>query len=295
MILKSDHSTQYLTDYIDGKISKGLDTGIGALDDHLRYKKGQLNMINGLDNVGKTAWILWYFLRLSMRHNLSWCIWSGENNPAQLVRQLIEFYTGKKIKELQPAKVYLYEQEIGVWFKFIDNSRSYDNKDLYKLFSDSGCTGALIDPFTGLKRGYTHADNYMFLNESREFVNSTKITLYVNSHPHTEAARRKHTNGEFEGYIMPPMRSETEGGQPFANRVDDFITIHRYVGHPTQGYKTLIYTRKIKDTETGGKVCDINDPIVFDWNGGRGFETTSEPIRELRDYTQSQIIEDAPF
>lgn len=295
MILNPTHSDQYLTDYMDGKISMGLDIGEPMLDEYLRYKKGQLNMINGLDNVGKTAWILWYFLRLSMRHNLTWCIWSGENKPAQLVRQLIEFYTGSKVKDMESKNVYKYGQEINQWFKFIDNMKVYDNKDLYKLFSDSGCTGALIDPFTGLKREYTHAANYMFLNESREFVNKTGISLYVNSHPHTEASRRKHSNGEFEGYIMPPMRSETEGGQPFANRVDDFITIHRYTGHPTSGYKTMVYTRKIKDTETGGKVCDINSPIVFDWNGGRGFQPSIGIIKDLRDYTAPIQIDDAPF
>lgn len=295
MILNPTHSTQYLTDYMDGKIAMGLDVGVKKLDNHLRYKAGQLNMINGLDNVGKTAWVLWYFLRLSMRHNLSWCVWSGENKSGMLVRQLIEMYTGQKIKHLEPKKVYQYEQEINNWFKFVDNRKIYESKDLYKLFSDSGCTGALIDPFTGLKREYTHAANYLFLNESREFVNNTGITLYVNSHPHTEAARRKHTSGDFEGYIAPPMRSETEGGQPFANRVDDFITIHRYAGHPIYGFKTFIYIRKVKDTETGGAVSDINDPIIFDWNGGKGFIMDGEEQRELRDYTAPITQQDAPF
>ena len=39
--------TQYLEAYHAGQISKGLDTGLLKLDDSLRFKKGQLTIING--------------------------------------------------------------------------------------------------------------------------------------------------------------------------------------------------------------------------------------------------------
>jgi len=47
--------TKYLEAYHAGQISKGLDTGLLKLDDSLRFKKGQLTIINGLDNVGKQS------------------------------------------------------------------------------------------------------------------------------------------------------------------------------------------------------------------------------------------------
>ena len=76
MITNQNEINQYLQDYHAGRISKGLDTGLLKLDDAIRFKKGQLTIINGLDNVGKTIWILWYYLALSVRHNLKWCIYS---------------------------------------------------------------------------------------------------------------------------------------------------------------------------------------------------------------------------
>jgi len=278
MIGNQQEITKYLLDYKDGKIQMGKTTGMVKLDDVLRYKQGQFNIINGLDNVGKTVWILWYFLVLSNRHNLSWCIWSGENKAGMLVRTLIEYQTGKKLKELTEQEIMKNELHIQNWFTFIDNTKMYTNKELYKLFKESKCNGALIDPFTGMNRDYTHAANYNFLNETREFCNSTGITVYVNTHPVSEAARRTYPlEHPFEGYPMPPSKSQSEGGQPFANRPDDFITIHRLVGHngtdksPPMKYKTLIYIRKIKDTETGGEVTPIDDPIEFDFNRGLGF------------------------
>jgi hypothetical protein len=157
-------------------------------------------------------------------------------------------------------------------FKFVDNDRMYKNKDLYKIATDNGSKCLLIDPFTGMDREYTHKGNYDFLNETREFCNKENITCYVNTHPNSEAARRTYAdNHELSGYAMPPSKSQTEGGQPFANRPDDFITIHRLVGHPLHQYNTLVYTRKIKDTETGGMVTAIDAPVSFDFNSGLGF------------------------
>ena len=62
---------KYLDDYHSGKIKKGLGIGCADLDDVIRYKQGQFNIINGLDNVGKTAWIMWYFLCLNQIHNIT--------------------------------------------------------------------------------------------------------------------------------------------------------------------------------------------------------------------------------
>ena len=61
MILENGHSTKYLQDYLDGKIAKGLGLDIPA-DENLVWKRNQMNIILGHDNVGKTYWILWYFL-----------------------------------------------------------------------------------------------------------------------------------------------------------------------------------------------------------------------------------------
>jgi hypothetical protein len=50
MILKTGHATQYLNDFKEGKIAQGL--GIGCiLDDYIRFKTKQLNIVLGHDNV----------------------------------------------------------------------------------------------------------------------------------------------------------------------------------------------------------------------------------------------------
>jgi hypothetical protein len=272
MLTKQNDINQYLQDYHAGKISKGLGVGSVKLDEHIRFKNGQLTIINGLDNVGKTIWILWYYLALSVKHNLKWVIYSGENKSGQLVRQLIQFYTGQRLQDMELSEVFRCELQISQWFTFIDNSKFYKSKDLFKIFEDADCDGCLIDPFTGMDREYTHAANYDFLNESRSFCNQTGKSVYVNTHVVSEAARRTYPEGhEYSGYASPPSKSQSEGGQPFGNRTDDFLTIHRLVGHPVRNYITEVFVRKIKDTETGGKVSAIDDPLDFEFNSGLGF------------------------
>ena len=58
-ILKEGFGLDYLYKYHEGKIQMGLGLGVSIIDDCLRFKNGQFVMINGLDNVGKTRWILW--------------------------------------------------------------------------------------------------------------------------------------------------------------------------------------------------------------------------------------------
>lgn len=296
-LVKKTEITKYLEDYHSGKIKLGY--GINnPLDEYLRAKHGQLNIINGIDNVGKTVWILWYFLQLSIVHNLKWVIYSGENKTGQLVRQLIQFYSGKYIKSMDLGEVFKHELQINEWFTFVDNKHFYKSSELFKIFNDIDCFGCLIDPFTGLDREFTHAANYEFLNECRAFCNQTGKSIYVNTHVHSEASRRTYGDkSPFTGYVMPPLKSQSEGGQPFANRPDDFITIHRLVGHPHRNTITEAYIRKVKDTETGGKVSPIDAPIEFDFNNGLGFKyVDTRGNQEINNFYEKEDNNfDAPF
>lgn len=280
MILQKGFADKYIDDVINGNIKLGLSLGINTFDSHFRFKQGEFTIINGLDNVGKTDWILWYFCALASVRGLNFAVWSGENKAEQLVKRLIQWKLGKYINQADLKDVYNAKAWVEQHFTFIDNAGFYKSTELFNTFEKTNVNGCLLDPYTGMNRDYTHAANYDFLNESRQFVNKTKISLFVNTHPNTEAARRIYSSDhEYAGYPMPPSRSQSEGGQPFANRPDNFITIHRLIGHPLMKFNTLIYIRKIKDTETGGEPNAIDDPIIFEFNKGLGF--TSDRINVI--------------
>ena len=135
MLKNKGDSIQYLLDYKDGKIKQGL--GIGCyLDEHLKFKPKQVNIILGHDNVGKTYWINWYFLNLALQHGLSFCLWSGENQKGQILRDLVQMYSGKPFKQLSYDEIHRHTAYLEQFFTFVDNSKLYKPEELFDLFTN---------------------------------------------------------------------------------------------------------------------------------------------------------------
>jgi len=295
MILKNGHSTQYLNDFKDGKISLGL--GIGnELDNYIRWKRKQLNIVLGHDNVGKSYWMEWYFLSLSSQHDIKHTVWMGENSSGQVMRDLITMYTGKPFSDLTYNEIRRAEIKMEYWFSFVDNNKLYKPNEMLDIFLSTDSDNYFIDPFTGLDRGMSHADNYEFLNTTRQFCNQTNKTIYVSTHPNSESGRSGmiYPDGhKWAGHLKPPLKAHIEGGKPFLNRCDDMITIHRLTKHAEMFMYTLIDVEKIKDKDTGGKQTELGLPIMCDYNFGNGFKIAGvDSIKRPQDYKQKQIVID---
>jgi len=296
MILDKEQNIETLLDYYDGKIEQGLGIGINEMDWAIRFKRGQLNVILGHDNIGKTAWCLWYFLCLSSHHNLTWVLYLAENKSWQAERDLIQMYAGKKFTDLSKHEIITYQKVISNWFKFVDNKQMYTPDEMIEIFRTTEGHGYFIDPFTALDRKFGYEANYQFLNMARQFCNETGKTLYLSSHPNTESGRAGRIypkDNDWAGHLMPPMKDHIEGGKAFSNRVDDFIILHRLIKHPgDMKFKTMVDIAKVKDQETGGHVSGLENYVMCDWNSGLGFKrgyeegidrTTVEPQKTLDD------------
>ncbi len=274
----------YLIDYKDGKIKQGL--GIGTdLDRFMVFKRRQMCICLGHDNTGKTAWSMWYYLCLVVRYKLRVCIWSGENQKGQIMRDLIQMLAGIPYHDLshhQIRRLYFWLEN---YFEFVNNKRLYKPEDLLNIFGESEAQICQIDPFTGLDRDMSYEANYRFLNEARQFVNQSGKTLYISTHPNTESGRSSmiFQEGDFKGNLKPPLRSHIEGGKSFLNRTDDMFICHRMPGHKTMRYFTMILVEKIKDKETGGQITPLNEPVLCDWNYGLGFKINGvDPLENYR-------------
>ena len=283
-LLSKGSQLEYLTAYREGKIKKGLGINAPLLDQHLLYKKKELTIFLGHDNVGKTYFLTFYALCLALLHGIKWCIWSGENGHGQIYRDMIKMLSGRKFEELDLSEIRFYSNYLEQFFDFVDNRDLYKPDQLLTIFDKSGADACLIDPFTGLDRGYQWSDNYVFLNEARHFINSTGISLYINTHPVTSAGRSTYPdNHTWAGHIKAPAKDEIEGGKAYINRCDNVCTIHRLTKHTEMKYYTLISVDKIKDQDTGGEQTMKDSPILAEFNAGLGFKIGGvEPLRDIR-------------
>jgi hypothetical protein len=286
MVLSNGSARKYLHDYKEGKIAQGL--GIGCkLDEHLRFKVGQYNGILGGDNVGKTYFMTWYMLALTTNHKLKWGIWMDENSKGQVLRDLIQMYSGIPFKNLSHEEIDLYNDYLEDYFFFIDNRQQYKPEDLLKEFESIPADGYFIDPFNQLDHDMNYESNIKFIRSLKRWCKINKKTAYLSMHPVTASGRKisEYPKGhEWEGQPMIPNKSMAEGGKIFANMCDDWINVHRLTKLESMQYFTLIDIDKIKDKDTGGTQTMSNSPLMFYYNHGLGFtiDAVNPIIREAQ-------------
>ena len=205
-----------------------------------------------------------------------------ENHQGKIMRDLVQMYAGRPIKELTNRELticcdYIYEH-----FKVIDNTKRYKPDELLKLFDEANTNNYLIDPYNGLDTPMTYSNSYDILNELKLFTKQKKQSIYINAHPATASGRRSQGTYPMEhqwcGHIMPPVKSDIEGGKPFPNKADDFIILHRLTKHVDLWKFTMVEVDKIKDMDTGGKPTIKDIPIMFDYNYGLGFKVNGVDV-----------------
>ena len=268
-IAKREHYDPYLTSLRNGTFQMGLTTGFKTLDKHFLFKPGNLVVVNGHDNVGKSV-VIWYLALLSnLLHGWKWIVFSSENSVGSFMRKMIEYYWCEPLSKLsdhQYRKAYEYIEQ---HFTIIRADEDlYNYKDILtmakKILAMEHHQGLLIDPYNSLKIGLagnskfsTHDYHYEALSEIKLFNLQNNIASYINCHAVTNALRQK----DSDGFPAAPLKADTEGGGKFANKADDFITIHRKLQHPSEWMVSELHIRKIKETETGGRVTTFQDPV----------------------------------
>lgn len=267
-----DNAVGYFSAARNKTLPMGLDSGHDGLDRHIRLKTGQLNMVHGLANVGKST-LIWFFMVLwALRHNWKWVVYTGENDYEFVMRKMMETFVGKPIDDFSDEEFGVAEFFIKKHFSFITNRSVYSYKDLLNitefLMASDGYQGLLIDPYNALisdpdiaqevakLRGTKHDYDYRATTDLRTWVSNTGMTVYLNVHTGTEGARRVNRDPE-----KPPLMYDVEGGNKFTSRADDFYTVHRNTKDSSAWMFTDLHIDKVKVQETGGRPTPSEAPI----------------------------------
>jgi len=275
----------YLKQVIDGTLQMGLSTGFPSLDRHFMHKEGNLVMTNGIDNTGKSVFTWYLYLLAAMYHGWEGLIFSSENTLGAFMRKMIQFYWGKPLygrSAMNPQEYQIAKTFIEKHFHLIKAQEDlYNYKDIINMGKKTrtkypNTKYGMIDPYNSLKinlSGFsklsTHEYHYEALSEIKAYGQQNNFGWILNNHAVTSALRAKDSEKK---YPVAPRKEDTEGGGKFANKADDFFTVHRITQHPTDWMITEVHVRKIKDTETGGRPTSIDAPVRFEmYKGGCGF------------------------
>ncbi len=268
-----------------GTFEKGLTWGIPELDEHHLLKRGQFNIMNGRDNVGKST-LMWYLSMISAcLHDWRWIVFSSENKFSTVKKRLIEFHWGEDIEAMNEAKYRKAYKFVDDHYKIIKCNKVYTYMDILNMASNitaqGKIDGLLLDPYNSLIRrnssgGQVNVHDYDYEAASimQTFTKSEDITFYINCHAISSALRNKDENG----FPAAPMKDDTEGGSKWGAKADDFLTGHRLVNHKDEYNLMQIHVRKVKETETGGKCTPFTEPVVLGMYGHYGFRSLRDKI-----------------
>lgn len=240
--------------------------GDPVADQHIRIRMGQLNIILGHPSVGKTTWIVWYLYQIAKRHGIKVMLYSGENDVQEIYSQLVQIHTGKKYwqvtqEESEEAADFLMEH-----FFFIDDTEIYTAEELFERFESMDVNVCVIDPHNSVKvpdRKNWYEYSVELGMQIRAFCKRTRKTVFICAHPRSEAQRRVHKDGDFEGMPMPPIGPDIEGGGTWKNKCDNFWIVHRYVQHGSKWMQTHLIVEKVRYQDTGVTPTNIDHPVIF--------------------------------
>ena len=287
----------YEAEVLNGFVMEVLKYGF-ELDKWCPAKLGQLTVIVGHTNVGKTTVILWLLSKI-IRLKRRVLIYSAENRISMLHKQLTRFWMGNEIINRHDLEA------IRPFVRYIKHEKHFSyhemlNQATYLLDADYDFDFFLIDPYNSLKidntnRLNTHDYHYQAAEEMRIFAMNTKKSLFLNCHTVTEAQRVK---PDQNGHRPAPMDSDVEGGGKFPNKADDSIVIHRQISSmiPEEKYISEIHVRKVRNQEFGGEPTPFNDPVKIKFRLNRtGFDTLGSFEQKNNDYKQMQFADDKVF
>lgn len=264
---------QYLEQVRTNTFELGLCMGSTTIDKHLRYKRGNLMMINGSDNVGKTTTIIWLYVQWSKVNGLKWFIYTTENTNGSIAEDVMVFYIGKKLDKCTPEEFTAAKDFFKKHFflvRQVENSFDYEEVITMarKMISKYSIDGMLIDPFYSVlgdineQKTSDHAYQYKVIRAIKSFGRMSGVSTYINIHLATSASRKV----DADGHMIAPQKSDSEGGNKGPNVADEFITIHRKTQHPEHWMITELHVRKVKERKTGGMVTQMDSPIMLKMN-----------------------------
>lgn len=234
----------YGSDVIDGALDIYMNgyrtaetTHISTLDEYFKWKRGELTLLSGIGNYGKTAYLHYLCLVKSYFSGDKWAIFSPEHYPAyEFYHDLTETLLGaaahggawdKPSKELYlQAYEFVSSHFFYVYPETISPTPQYIKTKFTELILKEKIDGIIIDPFNQLSNDYASAggrtDKYLevFLSDIKMFAQKNNLICVIVAHPHK---LKKQDDGN---YPCPDVYDLADGAM-WNNKCDNILIYHR--------------------------------------------------------------------
>lgn len=249
----STYKDELISLYRDGR-SRGLKIGYPALDEIFTVRPGELTVITGIPNSGKSEWTDQLMLNMAQSYDWGWGVCSFENPPPEHISKLLEKLTRTPFWDGPTAR--MTEAEIVEGMGFVESHfhfiRADDEAPTIDWVLETarsavmryGIRGLVIDPYNELEahRGGLTETEYVsqMLSKVKRFAQGHGVHVFFIAHP-TKMYRDK------DGRVPVPTAYDISGGANWTNKADNIMVTSR-------DYETGevdIFIRKVRWKQTG--------------------------------------------
>ncbi len=256
---------------------KGVSTGWRSIDGHYRPVPGELTVVTGVPNSGKSEWVDALMCNLAVQHGWTFALCSLENKVHEHARKLVEKYTGEPWFEGKYGgkKARMRPETMRAGLHWLDNQFvliRHEDDELPSVdwiiglaraaVMRHGIRGLLIDPYNELDhkrpQGQTETEYVsQMLTRIKRFAQHYDVHVWFVAHP-----RQLHNwRGEAPGLY------DISGSAHFINKCDNGIVVHRNRDEKLGSLREVtIHVAKVRNKVAGA----IGDPkLEYNLTNGR--------------------------
>jgi twinkle protein len=228
-----DYVDETLALYRDGR-KRGLSTGWPSLDQYMTIVEGQLTVVTGIPNHGKSEFLDALMINLAHRHGWRFALCSFENPPHEHIAKLAEKHLGlpfwdgptRRMSEAELMQAMEWAGEHFYLIRFDDEAPTIDailEKARIAVLRH-GIRGLPIDPYNEIEHkrpaGMTETEYVsQLLGKVKRFAQHHGVHVWIVAHP-----RILHREN---GSLPVPTLYDISGSAHWANKPDLGIVVHR--------------------------------------------------------------------
>lgn len=273
----------------DKGFARVLGIGVPEMDERFKSKKGELVLLTGHGNYGKSSWKRWYQVMRAIKHGEKYATFSPEDNPPEeYYHDLVEILLGCDCTPANPTRPsrHTYERAYDfvckhffyVYPKDSAPTPMYIKEVFLELIIKENVDGCDVDPFNQMSnnyQGFPGRDKYLewVLTEFHRFAILNDVYFWVIAHP-TKSSKQPDGN-----YPCPDVYDVMDGSLWNA-KCDDILVYHRpYAQTEPQNPLCEFHSKKIRRQKTVGKKGFIIFQMVFKTR--RFFFGEADPLEAL--------------
>ena len=237
--------------------------GVKEMDDSFKPKKGEITVLTGIGNYGKSSWKKWYQAMRMILYGEKFATFSPEDNPPEeYYHDFVEILLGCDCTPSNPNRpsrqVYEYTYDFVckhifyVYPKNVTPTPQYIMEVFLQLIVKEGVDGVDIDPFNQLANNYQNfggRDKYLewVLSLFSRFSQINNVYFWIIAHP---IKMLKASDGN---YPCPDVFDIADGAL-WNNKLDNILVYHRPYGQTDPQNPTCeFHSKKIRRQKIVGK------------------------------------------